>query len=213
MSNVPQRPDPRKLSADEIELFNAFYQMRRGFDRTLDAQLLRDDGISISELEVLMALVRAPGRRLRVRELVEVTGWEKSRVSHQVTRMAARGFVERQECAEDRRASWIHLTGEGRRVVVRALPEHTATIRRVLFDPLTDEQQVEFLEISRRMIAANRSEAGDRDDCGGDDCGVEDAGENEGVGSEGGANDAGAGRGDRVHPEPVGEEVRSDVAS
>jgi DNA-binding MarR family transcriptional regulator len=151
MPSARTKPDPRKLTAEEEELFRSFYVMRRGFDRALDAQLQRDHQVSISELEVLMALVRAPGRRLRVRELVEMTGWEKSRISHQVTRMAARGFVEREECADDKRASYIKLTGEGRRIVVRALPEHTATIRRILFDALDAEQQEHFLEISRRM--------------------------------------------------------------
>ena len=154
MPTLRTRPDPRKLSAPEEELFHAFYLMRRGFDRALDAQLQRDDGISISELEVLMTLVRAPGRRLRVRDLVTLTGWEKSRVSHQVTRMAARGLLEREDCAEDRRATWIRLSGDGRRVVVHALPKHTATIRRILFDALSDEQQEELLAISQRMIAA-----------------------------------------------------------
>lgn len=167
MATVRTRPDPRKLTDDELELFQAFHVMRRGFDRTLDAQLQHDDGISISELEVLMALTRSPGRRLRVRDLVDVTGWEKSRVSHQVTRMAARGFVERQECAEDRRATWIHLTGEGRRIVVRALPKHSATIRRILFDALTDEQQEQLLGIAHSMNAAITAEdcvAPDEDD-------------------------------------------------
>ncbi|MBN9629018.1 MAG: MarR family transcriptional regulator [Actinobacteria bacterium] len=154
MATLRTKPDPRKLSAAEEELFHTFYLMRRGFDRALDAQLQRDDGISISELEVLMTLVRAPGRRLRVRDLVALTGWEKSRVSHQVTRMAARGLVEREDCAEDRRATWIRLSGDGRRVVVRALPKHTATIRRILFDALSDEQQDELLAISRRMTEA-----------------------------------------------------------
>lgn len=167
MPTARTQPDPRKLSADEEQLFHAFYLMRRGFDRTLDAQLQRDDGISISELEVLMALVRSPGRRLRVRDLVAVTGWEKSRVSHQVTRMAGRGLVERQECSEDRRASWIQLTGQGRRVVVRALPEHTATIRRILYDALTPEQQEALLAISEQMT---RAMAGaDDETCPGDD--------------------------------------------
>ena len=155
------RPDPRKLSAAEEELFHAFYLMRRGFDRALDAQLQHDDGISISELEVLMALVRSPGRRLRVRDLAELTGWEKSRVSHQVTRMEARGLVEREDCAEDRRASWIRLSGDGRRVLVRALPKHTATIRRILFDAITPEQQDELLAIANRMTDAMA--AGDDD--------------------------------------------------
>ena len=166
MATARTRPDPRKLTDDELELFRAFHLMRRGFDRTLDVQLQQDDGISISELEVLMALVRSPGRRLRVRDLVDVTGWEKSRVSHQVTRMTARGFVERQECAEDRRAMWIHLTGEGRRVVVRALPKHSATIRRILFDALSAEQQAELLRIAQSMNAAIAGEdRPDPDDC------------------------------------------------
>jgi DNA-binding MarR family transcriptional regulator len=160
MASAFPKPDPRKLTEEEDELFSTFYRMRRGFDRALDAQLQRDHGVSISELEVLMALVRSPGRRLRVRELVAMTGWEKSRVSHQVTRMEARGFVDRQECADDKRASYIHLTGEGRRIVVRALPEHTATIRRILFDPLSDEQQSGFLDISQRMLAAIDDEPG-----------------------------------------------------
>jgi len=161
MPTLRTRPDPRKLSAPEEELFHAFYLMRRGFDRALDAQLQHDDGISISELEVLMALVRSPGRRLRVRDLAELTGWEKSRVSHQVTRMEARGLVEREDCAEDRRASWIRLSGDGRRVLVRALPKHTATIRRILFDAITPEQQDELLAIANRMTDAMA--AGDDD--------------------------------------------------
>jgi DNA-binding MarR family transcriptional regulator len=160
MPSARTKPDPRKLTAEEEELFRSFYVMRRGFDRALDAQLQRDSNVSISELEVLMALVRSPGRRLRVRELVEMTGWEKSRISHQVTRMAARGFVEREECADDKRASYIKLTGEGRRIVVRALPEHTATIRRILFDALDAEQQEHFLEISRRMNSVIADEEG-----------------------------------------------------
>ena len=72
--------------------------------------------------------------------------------------MAARGFVERQECAEDRRATWIHLTGEGRRVVVRALPKHSATIRRILFDALTEEQQEQLLGIALSMNTAITAE-------------------------------------------------------
>ena len=72
MPRVRQSADPRRLTAEEAALFDAFYVMRRGFDRTLDAQLQRDHGISISELEVLMALIRAPGRRLRVRDLVDL---------------------------------------------------------------------------------------------------------------------------------------------
>jgi DNA-binding MarR family transcriptional regulator len=186
MATARTRPDPRKLTDDELELFSDFHLMRRGFDRTLDLQLQRDDGISISELEVLMALVGSPGRRMRVRDLVDRTGWEKSRVSHQVTRMVARGLVERQECAEDRRAMWIHLTGHGRRAVVRALPRHTATIRRILFDALTPDQQEELLEIARTMNAAITDE-----ECATGSSDREGDGEGDDEGGHGPSSDAG----------------------
>ena len=39
-------------------------------------------------------------------------------------------------------------------MVVRALPEHTATIRRILFDPLSTDQQTQFLDISHRISDA-----------------------------------------------------------
>jgi hypothetical protein len=38
--------------------------------------------------------------------------------------------------------------------VVRALPKHSATIRRILFDALTPEQQDALLGIARTMNAA-----------------------------------------------------------
>ena len=42
-------------------------------------------------------------------------GWEKSRISHQVTRMVARALVRRVECDEDLRGSWVELDVAGRR--------------------------------------------------------------------------------------------------
>ena len=69
-------------------------------------------------------------------------------------RMGAGGLVDRDGCAEDRPAPCTHLTGEGRRVVVRALREHTPTIRRILFDPLSTDQQTRFLDILHRISDA-----------------------------------------------------------
>jgi DNA-binding MarR family transcriptional regulator len=153
-------PDASSIDDADLQVWRSFLMMRKQLDRALEQRLQEDAGISGADFEVLMTLNSAQERQLRARDLTELLGWEKSRVSHQVTRMAARGFVERQECSGDRRASYIHLTGEGRRVVVRALPGHTATIRRLLFVDLTSEQQAEFLAISQRMNAAIEAEPG-----------------------------------------------------
>ena len=53
----------------------------------------------------MLTLFKAPERRMRPGALGESIGWEKSRLSHQLTRMATRGLVERIECDTDARGS------------------------------------------------------------------------------------------------------------
>ena len=52
---------------------------------------------------MLHPLSEAPGGLLRARELGTEIGWDRSRLSHHLTRMEKRGLVAREECAEDGR--------------------------------------------------------------------------------------------------------------
>ncbi|MCD9880257.1 MarR family winged helix-turn-helix transcriptional regulator [Streptomyces guryensis] len=108
--------------------------------RELDRGLQRDCGISKAEFSVLVTLWQAPGRELRGGELAESPDWEKSRVSHQLTRMENRGFVERTECGAGGRRAGIGLTGKGRGVVQGAVLVHAGNIRRYFLDSLTPQQ-------------------------------------------------------------------------
>jgi DNA-binding MarR family transcriptional regulator len=146
--------DERRLSDDEQELWDSFFVMRSRLDKALDLELAGDYGVSISELEVLVALLRVPDRRMRVKELASVLGWEKSRVSHQVTRMVRRGLVEREACPGDARATNIHLTSNGRRIIVKAMPGLVATIRKLFMTPLDEKQRNVLLDVSRVVTRA-----------------------------------------------------------
>src|SRR6185369_9061732 len=94
-----------------------------------DWQLQRDAGISQADFSVLIRLSESNGQRLRTGELAELLAWEKSRVSHQVTRMEARDLLERTECDTDGRGTWVGLTDEGRRVLESASGDHAGAIR------------------------------------------------------------------------------------
>jgi DNA-binding MarR family transcriptional regulator len=85
-------------------------------------------------------LSEAPDGLLRARDLCRTVGWERSRLSHQVTRMEKRGLVVREECADDARGSMIRLTDAGRLAVVAAAPGHVAAVRRHFFEALTDAE-------------------------------------------------------------------------
>jgi DNA-binding MarR family transcriptional regulator len=141
------------LTESEYEVWRAFYHMRRHLDRALDLQLQRDSSISAPEYEILLALSRAPERQLRVKDIGIVIGWEKSRVSHQVTRMEKRGLLSRSDCSTDARGSWIGLTADGRRSVLGAMRGHTAAIRRYFFDVLGGDGE-DLKALSERVVQA-----------------------------------------------------------
>ena len=73
-------------------------------------------------------------------DLARGLNWERSRVSHHVTRMERRGLVERSECRNDGRGAWVVLTKQGRCAIERAAPGHAATVRRLIFDNLTAQE-------------------------------------------------------------------------
>ncbi|WP_242682338.1 MarR family winged helix-turn-helix transcriptional regulator [Herbiconiux sp. SYSU D00978] len=142
------------LSADERRLWIDFVAMRRQLDRALAEQLQRDGSLSSADFDILITLFEAPNRRLRAGALADLLGWEKSRVSHQVTRMSSRGLLERVECEDDARGSWISLTADGRRAVLKVMRGHFAEIRRLFFDALTPEQLAAVSGISQSVLHA-----------------------------------------------------------
>jgi DNA-binding MarR family transcriptional regulator len=89
---------------------------------------------------------------LRAFELGEGLQWEKSRVSKQVARMAARGLVAKEDCPEDRRGAYVTLTAKGRRAIEEAAPAHVELVRRLVFDHLSPSQVRALSTISQTVL-------------------------------------------------------------
>ncbi|NEM92469.1 MarR family winged helix-turn-helix transcriptional regulator [Galbitalea soli] len=143
-----------EISEEEWRAWRTFVEMRRRLDQVLERELHAAGDISRPEYDLLMTVFAVPGRRIRARELAERLGWEKSRVSHQVTRMDRRGLVARSECDTDLRGSWVELTPAGTRAVLGTMREHAANIRRYFLDVLTPEELETVADISARVLAA-----------------------------------------------------------
>ncbi len=80
-------------------------------------------------------------------------------ITYLVDRLAAKGFVERQECPNDRRARYAVLTPSGTALIKRIFPAHARTIAQAL-SGLSTREQSEATDLMRRMgLAAAASSA------------------------------------------------------
>jgi DNA-binding MarR family transcriptional regulator len=140
------------LEPEEWELWDTWMRAQRLLARELDRGLQRDCGISKAEFSMLVTLRQAPGRQMRVGELAESLDWEKSRVSHLLTRMENRGFVERPQGEAGGRRTGIGLTSKGRRAAQSAILRHGGNIRRYFLDSLTAEQAAAIRAWSEQVV-------------------------------------------------------------
>jgi DNA-binding MarR family transcriptional regulator len=126
--------------------------MRARVERALEQRLQRDAGISGADFDVLHSLADAEDHRLRAGALAEVLGWEKSRISHQVRRMAERGLVERADCPTDLRGTWVVLTDAGADAFATGSCGYVETLDAVFFSQLDDEDKVGLRRVASAVI-------------------------------------------------------------
>ncbi|MGP6173469.1 MarR family winged helix-turn-helix transcriptional regulator [Corynebacterium sp. A21] len=131
---------PRWLNDEEQALWRLMLAASRKMDRCLDETLLTGNDLSTSEFSVLVSLSESEAPGLRLRDLCSVLDWDRSRTSHQITRMEKRGLVTKESCEGDARGVIVVLTAEGIRRLESAAPDHVESVRRLIFDHLTQEQ-------------------------------------------------------------------------
>ena len=113
----------------------------------MNHHLRAECGLSLYDYTVLNALSRAPDRRLQVTSLATVIGWERSRLSHHLVRMARRGLVDRLASETDGRGTFIVLSEQGWDLLVRAAPVHAEWVRRTFFADLDPEREETLADI------------------------------------------------------------------
>jgi DNA-binding MarR family transcriptional regulator len=127
------------LTDEQQETWFAYMRVMLRLTHEMNRQLQTDSDLSLADYDVLNALADSPGGRLQLTALAARIGWERSRVSHHLQRMSARGLVERSPSESDRRATDAVLTDAGRAALRAATPGHAALIRRMFFDGLDPE--------------------------------------------------------------------------
>ncbi|REF94697.1 MarR family transcriptional regulator [Asanoa ferruginea] len=145
-------PEPHWLSDRELAAWRAFLTMEEDVRRHMNRHLLTTFGLSVADYAVLVGLSDAPDSCLRVFELRELLRWEKTRLTHQISRMVERDLVERRSCESEPRGAVVALTAAGREAIVRAAPAHAEFVRRLFFDALSPRQVDALAAISNAVL-------------------------------------------------------------
>jgi DNA-binding MarR family transcriptional regulator len=137
----------RWLSDREQCLWRNWLRAGHSIDAGLAREMQQDNGISMADYEVLVNLSEAPERKMRVAALADRLQWDRSRLSHQITRMRNRGLLDRESCSSDGRGAFIVLTDDGFDLIRGAAPGHVGAVRALMFDRLSREQQDQLAAI------------------------------------------------------------------
>lgn len=129
----------RWLNDDEQDLWRLMLRAARKLDRVVEDTLLSSAAVSSSEFAVLSGLSEAEDECLRLRDLCTVLEWDRSRTSHQITRMERRELVTKEKSPGDARGVLVRLTDSGRELLERAVPDHAESVRRIVFDHLIED--------------------------------------------------------------------------
>ncbi|KUI45386.1 MarR family transcriptional regulator [Mycobacterium sp. IS-1590] len=141
-----------RLTEEELGAWRAFVTMRHLLERHLVMHLQREFGLSDSDFEILVNLSQAPKGRMRAYELGRATHWEKTRMSHHLSRMEKRGLIRRE--GSTGRYPDIVLTDAGRAAIKASAPANAARVRELFIDVLGPKRLTALREASEDVIAA-----------------------------------------------------------
>ena len=133
-TQAPSRSDPR------LGAWRAFLRAHARVVRELERELQAEQGLALTDYDVLVQLAGADGRRLRMSELADRLLLSRSGVTRLVDRLVSAGLVERLVCDDDRRGQWASLTDAGLQRLRGASPTHLRGVARHFLDRLSPDE-------------------------------------------------------------------------
>lgn len=107
--------------------------------------------------DVLWALERAEGHRLRMHELAHYVVLTRSNLTRLADRLMAAGLLVREPDPNDRRGAFAVLTAEGKALRKKMWPLYSAAIGELYDAQLSAEEQRVLGSALRKLIASARS--------------------------------------------------------
>jgi DNA-binding MarR family transcriptional regulator len=143
------------LDDAHLDAWRAFLTAHALVTRRISRDLVAEGLPDLGWYDLLWALRRSPGARLRVNELAREVVLSPTAMSRFVDRAVAAGVVAREPDPDDRRAQLVVLTDEGRELLRRMWPVYRRGIAEHFAAPLGDDP-ARLTAMLRRMADSAR---------------------------------------------------------
>jgi DNA-binding MarR family transcriptional regulator len=137
-------------ASEALAPWHAYISATRAITAALDDDL-SPFGVTLADYELLAQLGQAPGRRLRMSELAEVTMVSRSRLSHRIKVLEEQGWIDRIKCTEDKRGLFAVLTPRGAKKVTEIAPTYRASVQGRLLSHLSSTEQAQMKKIFSKV--------------------------------------------------------------
>lgn len=147
-----------RLTETELRAWRSLMSAKVRLLERLDHELQQRSGISLTDFEILTTLSQAPERRVRMSELADRVLVSRSRLTYRVDRLVHMGYLDREECRDDRRGLYASLTPRGDQARIEATPGHVRDIRTWFLNDLGPNDLDSLWSIMSRIdekLAAN----------------------------------------------------------
>jgi DNA-binding MarR family transcriptional regulator len=137
-----------RLSEQDMQRWIAWKRAAEAVMAAVVAEITAHTGLSASDFSVLTRVVETPAGQIRQQRLSDDLGWERSRLSRQLSRMETRGLLRR----EGSTANWqIVATADGRDAARAARRVHADAVRRALIDAVPPDDADAFWRVVARL--------------------------------------------------------------
>lgn len=130
----------RRPRPPELEAWRAFLRAHAVVTRRLEADLTAVHDMTLGVYDVLVQLVEAPQRRLRMSDLAEAVLLSRSGLTRLVDRMCQEGLLRRVPDPADARGIWAVLTDAGYVRLRSASGTHLNGVTRYVVDQLDPDE-------------------------------------------------------------------------
>jgi DNA-binding MarR family transcriptional regulator len=152
------------LSLLEEQFFDAFLSAAAAVRRRINADLMDEYNITLSDYQALRHLAGAPSRRMRLQDLADARFLSRSRISRMIHSFEGRGFIERERPTGDRRGWYAILTPSGLDWLERCESTYAASVHRHALSALGPDAIRVITAAAQQLVSPDPGEI--PDDCG-----------------------------------------------